>query len=146
MRLEGRTALVTGGAGGIGAATARRLAADGARVAVFAGPEEPGLGAEIAAAIGPEAAAMEGLSLGELAAVMRRCDLVVSNDTGPSHISAAAGTPTLVLMPGNAGPSACAVRGERNRLICGDTILAITIDEVVALARDMLARERTVGR
>jgi 2-hydroxycyclohexanecarboxyl-CoA dehydrogenase len=34
MRLEGRTALVTGGAGGIGAATAQRLAAEGARVAV----------------------------------------------------------------------------------------------------------------
>lgn len=35
LRQDGRVAVVTGGAGGIGAATARRLAADGAAVAVL---------------------------------------------------------------------------------------------------------------
>lgn len=127
-------------------ALGRRLVVEGARVVVFAGPEEPGLGAEIAGRIGDGAAPMEGLSLGQLAGMMRHCALVVSNDTGPSHISAAAGTPTLVLMPGNAGPSAFAVRGDRHRLLPGETILAITLEEVLDHARAMLAHTANEDR
>jgi ADP-heptose:LPS heptosyltransferase len=119
-------------------ALGRALAREGARIVVFAGPEEPGLGARIASEVGESASGLEGLTLGQLAAVMRRCALVVSNDTGPAHIAAATGTPTLVLMPGNAGPSPFAVRGERNRLIYAENVAAITVDEALEAAREML--------
>lgn len=120
-------------------ALGQTLVADGAHVVVFAGPEEPGLGHSLAAGIGDRALGVEGCTIGQLAAVMRRCALIVSNDTGPSHIGAAAGAPILVLMPGNAGPSPFAVRGERTRLIHGENMQAIAVDEVLNTVREMLA-------
>jgi NAD(P)-dependent dehydrogenase (short-subunit alcohol dehydrogenase family) len=56
--LRGRSALVTGGAGGLGAATVRRLVAVGARVAIFDRDGERA--AKLAAELGERAAAVPG--------------------------------------------------------------------------------------
>ena len=66
MRFEGRTALVTGGASGIGAATVRRLAAEGARVAV-ADLNEDGA-REVAAEVDGTAVVMDVLDNDSVAA------------------------------------------------------------------------------
>jgi len=58
MRFAGRVALVTGGGRGIGAATARRFAADGAAVAVSDVDREPA--EAVVAAIGGKAIAVPG--------------------------------------------------------------------------------------
>jgi 2-hydroxycyclohexanecarboxyl-CoA dehydrogenase len=57
MRLEGKTAVVTGGASGIGAATARRLTAEGARVAICDLDMERAL--QVASEVGGEAFQMD---------------------------------------------------------------------------------------
>lgn len=52
---------------------------------------------EIAAAIGPGARVIDRYPLKGFAAVLKQVDLVVGGDTGPVHIAAAVGTPTVSL-------------------------------------------------
>jgi len=51
------------------------------------------------------------LSLGELGALLARCDLVVTNDSGPMHLAAAVGAPLLALF----GPTDPRLCGPRSR-------------------------------
>jgi len=74
-RFEGKVALVTGGASGIGAATARRLADEGARVMV--GDLEEGPAKDVAASLAGEAAA-QAVDVADLEQVQALVDATVA--------------------------------------------------------------------
>ena len=75
----------------------------GARIAVSGGRGEEALAAPVLEAF-PEDRRIDLVGIGDMldgAEQLRRCDFVVSNDSGLMHLSAAVGTPTLGLF----GPS-----------------------------------------
>ncbi len=82
------------------AALAGRLAAAGRRVLVLGGPDEEEL-TRLVASAGVAHGQCEDLGgrtdLTALAAVLARCDALVTNDTGPMHLAAALGTPVVAL-------------------------------------------------
>lgn len=80
----------------------RLIESDGARVVLLGGPSETQLAGSIAQGMRHGAVNLAGkLSIEELSYVISRLDLLVTNDSGPMHIGAAAGTPLVALF----GPS-----------------------------------------
>ncbi|HKY60625.1 MAG TPA: glycosyltransferase family 9 protein [Gemmatimonadota bacterium] len=77
---------------------ASRLGRDGIRVILFGSNGERALTARVAGGARPEPIDWAGLTpLPVLAECFRRIDFLVTNDTGPMHLAAAAGTPLLDL-------------------------------------------------
>jgi ADP-heptose:LPS heptosyltransferase len=77
---------------------ARSLADRGARVAVVGGPGDAERVARVAASCGGDVeTVVGGLSLGGLVGTLRRASLMLGNDSGPRHLAAAVGTPTVAV-------------------------------------------------
>ena len=77
----------------------------GAKVIITGSRAELGLAWWVAADMRAEAIVAAGeTTLGQLAALLARCDLVIGSDSGPLHLAVAVGTPT-VHMYGPADPS-----------------------------------------
>lgn len=61
-------------------------------------------------------------SLGQIAALGRRAQVAVGNDTGPMHLIAATGTPCVSLFSGKTDPVRHAPKGENVRILRADDI------------------------
>ncbi|MBW8863973.1 MAG: glycosyltransferase family 9 protein [Verrucomicrobia bacterium] len=73
------------------------------RFAVLGGPDDHALGAKISQAASDRVLNLCGAtSLPEMIEFLRRCDLLITNDTGPMHVAAALGKPLIALF----GPTA----------------------------------------
>jgi len=120
----------------------------GARVVLVAGPDDAphALAVEQAMRHRPLNAA-GALSVGELAALLSRCRLLVSNDSGPVHVAAAVGTPVVALF-GRAQPGINAARwrplGPRHVVLDKSdpsrftSIAELSVDEVFHAALSVL--------
>jgi len=87
---------------------AKLMDATGARVVLTGSRAEVPLVERIASTLEPRPLALIGhTSLGQLAALFEHCDLVLGGDSGPLHLAAAMGTPTVRLY----GPTPTAVFG-----------------------------------
>ncbi|MGH2457449.1 MAG: glycosyltransferase family 9 protein [Chloroflexota bacterium] len=98
------------------AAVGTRLQRDfGATIVALGGPGERDRVVALVQGIGPETIALAGVtSLGELAAVLERCQLALGPDSGPLHLAVAVGTPTIHLF-GPADPRRFGPYGDRTR-------------------------------
>jgi heptosyltransferase-2 len=74
----------------------RLITEQGVRICLVAGEDDVPYADQVAHAMRRPVVNLAGkLTLGELAALLRRCRCLVSNDSGPVHVAAAVGTPVV---------------------------------------------------
>lgn len=113
------------------------LAGRGLQVAVIGGPPEAPLAQALRAAA-PEVVDLTGRTdLLQIAALGARAALAVGNDTGPTHLVAAAGAPTLALFSGESDPALCAPRGPRTRVLRAPELTELSAESVEVEAEQL---------
>ncbi|TCH97239.1 glycosyltransferase family 9 protein [Roseococcus sp. SYP-B2431] len=85
--------------------------------------------------LAPQAVDLTGRTdLRQLAAVARRADLAIGNDSGPTHLAAAIGCPTVALFGSESEPALCAPRGQAVTILRRQPISGLSVDEVLQAA------------
>jgi len=113
---------------------------------VFGGPEDRELGARLLGAWGRGANAAGELPVRQAAAALARCELYVGNDTGTMHLSAAVGTPCVVIMsaqdwPGHWNPYGTAHTVLRRSVPCEGCLLRVCEEEAMRCLKEIGVEE-----
>ena len=121
------------------AALANRLAGQfDLGVLFLCGPGEEDLLGQVRSSLKTDRYALAGqLGLKDLAAVISRCHLLVSNDSGPMHFGPALGVPTLGLFS-LSDPLHYRPLGDRSRVVRKVPVGDIEVDEVFEQVVEML--------
>ncbi len=84
--------------------------------------------------VAPETIDLTGKTrLLEIAALSAKARVAIGNDTGPMHMAAMAGCPSVVLFSKTSDPALCAPRGEQTAIVQQDNLSDLTVGAVLNL-------------
>ena len=101
---------------------------------IIGGADEADLAAEIAARTGAIFLAGQ-TSLADVASLSRTAAAAIGNDTGPMHIAAICGCPSVVLFSKDSDPSITAPRGDDVTVLQRDNLADLPVTEVADALR-----------
>ena len=104
-----------------------------AQIFITAGDAEGSLPHDVADLMSCSPVVLTGITPMQLGAILQKCRLYISNDTGPMHMSTAVKTPTIALF-GASNPRQWGPHWHPHTIIARDSMEAITVEDVLAAA------------
>jgi ADP-heptose:LPS heptosyltransferase len=118
---------------------ASHLKARGLDIVIIGGPQESAMARHIQKAVGGARDLTGRTDFAQLAVLGAKAALAVGNDTGPTHLLAAAGAPTIALFSDASDPDLCAPRGHV-AVIRSPDLQALPVSTVASAAISLLGR------
>jgi ADP-heptose:LPS heptosyltransferase len=117
---------------------AKALYARGYDIVIIGGPQESSLARTIQKYVGVARDLTGRTDFARIATLAAKAALVVGNDTGPLHLAAAAGCPTVVLFSKASNPALSAPRG-RVAILRSEDLAELSVAQVQQAADGLLA-------
>jgi ADP-heptose:LPS heptosyltransferase len=115
------------------------LKSKGLDIVIIGGPQESAMARQIQKAAGQARDLTGRTDFAQLAVLGAKAALVVGNDTGPTHLLAAAGAPTIALFSDASDPALCGPRGHV-AVIKSPDLKALPVSTVASTAISLLPR------